>query len=519
MWLAAVATTAALMHGLIGAHGASAGTYVMRNCDVPGHPYSPLAPWDGSEGAPKTVMVEACAAGGGVGFRFAGAQQLRYGEGPVLTLRRPPTGAQSQIKLVKVSLWYAARLGGTGQPLRLYSLDSYSDNITAIPWMITGAPGAENLSFEQQLSPANTHAYRVFLACGPISPPAPPDPCIADHPMPLQVRGMEVTLSEDVAPLILRPVGTLLSDGPQSGIRTLTYAAADAQSGVAKVTVLLDDVVVAIDDLTTRCFHSDFTACPASHDETLRVDTRAVPNGSHALTVRVEDAAGNERVVQGDHLIEVANQSSSDVTAPYALSARFTGASRSTLTVPYGRRVSVRGRLTRTTGSVAVGTPIEVLERLDRRGARERFARKVITKVDGSFSTGLATNRPSRSVRLAYRPTPDTQVVSPTLKLRVRAASTVRASLRGRIVRFSGRVLSRPVPRAGKRVVMEGRSPGSAWTAFRALRTDREGRFSGTYRLRVRRPGIRLKVRAIVPREKGYGYLGSRSRTVTFRVR
>ena len=95
----------------------------------------------------------------------------------------------------------------------------------------------------------------------------------------------------------------------------------------------------------------------------------------------------------------------------------------------------------------------------------------------------------------------------------------MRASLRGRVVRFSGKVLSGPIPKGGKRVQMEGRSPGSAWTAFKNLRTDKKGRFSGTYRLRVRRPGVVLKVRAIVPSEAGYGYLGSRSRAVTLRVR
>jgi hypothetical protein len=66
---------------------------------------------------------------------------------------------------------------------------------------------------------------------------------------------------------------------------------------------------------------------------------------------------------------------------------------------------------------------------------------------------------------------------------------------------------------------MEGRSPGSAWTVFKELRTDRQGRFSGRYRLRVRRPGVVLKIRAVVPREDGYGYLGSHSRAVSLRVR
>jgi hypothetical protein len=54
---------------------------------------------------------------------------------------------------------------------------------------------------------------------------------------------------------------------------------------------------------------------------------------------------------------------------------------------------------------------------------------------------------------------------------------------------------------------------------FKSLRTDKKGWFSGTYRLRVRRPGVLLKIRAIVPSEAGYGYLGARSRAVSLRVR
>ena len=75
------------------------------------------------------------------------------------------------------------------------------------------------------------------------------------------------------------------------------------------------------------------------------------------------------------------------------------------------------------------------------------------------------------------------------------------------------------MPKGGKRVQMEGRSPGSAWTAFKDVRTDEKGRFSGTYRLRVRRPGVLLRIRAVVPSETGYGYIGSRSRAVSLRVR
>lgn len=339
--------------------------------------------------------------------------------------------------------------------------------------------------------------------------------------MPMQVHGMELTLREDVLPTVSLPEGTLLDGGPQSGTRTVTYAASDPQAGLGKVEVLLGDIVVASRDLRPRCTYADFTVCPPSDSDTLAVDTRAVPNGSHGFSLRVTDAAGNVRVVQGERAVEIANEEPAQApnALRYAITASFKGTSRRTLTVPYGSRVSLRGRLAEGPGAAAAGIPIQVLERADRRGTRERPTRTVTTKPDGSFAIGLATSRPSRVIRLAYRPAGAAQVVSRALTLRVIGASRVKASLRGRIVRFSGRVLGAPFPKGGKRVQMEGRSPGSAWTPFQSLRTDRKGRFSGTYRLRVRRPGVVLKVRAVVPREAGYGYLASRSRPVTLRVR
>lgn len=518
--VALVVMLGALVPGAFAAEPARAGSYVIRSCSVPGHPSAPLGPWRAWVEAPNMAVVDGCAAGSGVGFGFDGPRQFRFAEGPGLEVTRPSNGPQSQIEFVKVSLWYAARLAGSVHPLSVYSYDRRPNDLRL--WMVTAAPGAESLSFEQTLSP-ETYGFSLYLACAGVQvpPDPPPDPCVVDNPMPLQVYGMEVTLSEDTPPTVLSPVGTLLGAGPQSGVRTLSYAASDPHSGLARVEVRLGDTVVKTHELTHRCYYSDLTVCPASDDQTLEVDTRAVPNGSYDLTLRVWDAAGNEQVVHGERPIDVANESpvASSSVLPYAIVANFKGSSRTKLTVPYGRRVSVRGRLTQGSQPVGAGIRLEIMERPDRRGAVESSTRTVLTKADGTFALGLATSRPSRVVRLAYRPAGAGQVVSQALKLRVRAASRVRASLRGRVVRFSGRVLSGPIPKRGKRLQMEGRSPGSAWTPFKILRTDMKGRFAGTYRLRVRRPGVVLKIRAVVPSEPGYGYLSSRSRAVTLRVR
>ena len=512
-----------VLTGAIGVQPAHAGTYVMRNCNVPGHGYSASHPWQQTGNrVPNVALVDACATGGGWGVTIGGSREMGGGYSAGINIQKP-TGSRSQIKFVKLVLWYAARLAGSGQPLHFYSGDVRSDGVFH-PGLYNVPPGSENLMAEQQLSP-ETKGVQIGIKCGPDGVVSP-EPCVPAHDVPLLIRGMEVTLSEDVPPLVLPLAGTLIAAGPQGGIRTLTFSASDAQSGLLKIDVFLGETLVASHDLTPRCSYSDFTVCPASDDGTLQIDTRAVANGAHRLAVRVLDAAGNERMVYGDSAVQVVNEPSlaplTKVPTPtptYALSAHFKGSSRATLTVPYARRVSVTGRLTQGSQPIDAGTVIELLERRDRRGAREVRRARVKTKADGSFSAVVTTRRPSRRIRLAFRPAGGSRIVSRTLKLRVRAASRVRASLRGSVVRFSGRVLSGPIPKAGKRVLMEGRAPGSAWTAFKSLRTDRKGRFSGAYRLRVRRPGVTLKIRAVVRSEGGYGYLSSRSRAVTLRVR
>lgn len=503
--------------GTLGAETARAGEYVMRNCNVPGYGNGVIDPWVKAVSYQTVELIDGCATGGGVSF------SMNTGSTPhelaTVTLTEP-ADSRGQISLVKAVLWYAARLQGSGRALRVMAYPRAGPTYQFL--VLARSPlQSEHLTAELPLNPDIT-SIGFGIYCGPLEgDPATTEPCVSSSAVPLLIRGIEVTLREDVPPMVLPPVGTLLEDGLQSGVRTLSYSAADAQSGLTKVEVMLGDTVVASSDLRPRCPYSDFTVCPASQDETLHIDTHTVVNGSHPLTLRAQDAAGNERVVEVADAIQVSNASvaGTPFALAYQLTAEFKGAQRSTLTVPYGRPVSLQGHMTQGSQPSAVGTPIDVLERLDRPGARERVVRTILTKADGSFKMSLATSRPSRVVRVAYRPLGGGEVYSDALRLRVRAALRLRASLRGRAIHFSGEVVSGPVPRRGKRVQMEGRSPGSAWTPFRILRTDRNGRFSGTYQLRVRRPGVLLQVRAVVPKEDGYGYLSSGSRPVALRVR
>lgn len=497
---------ALLLAGLTGAPQVHAGAYVMRNCDVPGHANAALGPWQITVVPSNMAVVDECASGGGVGFAFTGPRRLTANTGVVVKLLGAKVGPNSSIRLGKAVLHYAARLAGEGSPISVFAIDYHSDGAYYPTFPVT-PPGAENLVLEQTFSPARTSEFGVGISCSP-GLPGRAD-CVPAHDMPLQIRGMEVTLSEDLAPVASQPGGALLAGGPQAGVRSVTYSASDPQSGLARIEALLGDNVVASRDLTPQCRHDDFTVCPASADGSLDIDTRAVPDGAHRMTLRVTDAAGNQQSKQVPNPVEVSNRGA----ISERLSAQFSGSSRSTMTVAFGRRVRISGRLTATADRGIGGARIQVFERNARTGARQRVVGSVRTLPDGTFSYLLAKARPSRSVRLVG------PSASRTLHLRVRASSSLNASLRGTVVRFGGRVLSGPLPRSGKRVLLQGRAPGYTWATFATERTNRVGRFSGRYRLPVRRPGVRLQIRVVVPAEKSYPYASSSGRPITLRVR
>ncbi len=287
---------------------------------------------------------------------------------------------------------------------------------------------------------------------------------------------------------------------------------------------MLGDKVIATRDITPRCPYYDFTVCPDSDQGSLEVNTRAVPNGSYRVALRVTDAANNELLIYGPNPIEVANPAGDGRSGPESgrlvrLAARFADSSRSTLTVPYGRRVRVRGRLSEI-GNRGIGrAQVDVFERTARSGARERLVGSVRTRDNGDFSYVLKSGDPSRAVRLAYRSNVPATLASRTLRLRVRAASSLKASLRGTVVRFGGRVLSGPLPKSGKRVLLQGKAPGYTWATFATTRSNRSGRFSGRYRLPIRRPGVRLQIRVVVPGERAYPYASYSGRPISLRVR
>jgi len=494
---------------------AHAGYYFMRNCHVPGYPNAPTGPWR-SAASPTTAAFDSCLSGGGFGIALPGVRQMYRGNTATYDLVTPATGPQSAIRLAKIALWFDARTAGSGSPVNAIRYTRNADG-AVFGGVVYESPNGDGYTQTDVLQSDRTVAYSFGIACYGGSAD-----CFPDDATPLRITGAQVTLREDVAPSAGIVGGTLLQAGPQGGVRSVEYTASDLQSGLMRFELLIDENVVASRDLAARCTYSDFAVCPDADRAALLVDTRAVPDGSHAVALRVSDAAGNQELIRPARAVQIKNQDSPEaVGAPGAtsgsqLTARFKGSSKESISLSYSGRAVIRGRLTTGSRDALGHAPIEIFERESRRGAPEVDLGSLQTGNDGQFSYTVAPRRPSRSLRFVYA---GDRVGSRALKVRVRAASTLRASLRGVTIRFRGRVISAPLPAAGKRVVLEGKAPGFDWARFAAVRADSSGRFSGSYRIAVRRHGVRLQIRVIVPAQRNYPYLSYVSAPITLRVR
>lgn len=499
-----------LAAGLASSEPANAGSYNVRSCNVPGFAPTTVALWQW-ENAGYTAPFNDCAAGGGFGLD---ALWLTRSTDSEVLIARPTAGPRSAIRIRRVRLWLIARLDGYGSSM--YVLTRTNTPAGVEQTVLYGKPGADTRDrpYETPLLPEGATRFRVVLACSVNHP----DDCHPASQRQLDIKGAEITLAEDVPPAIELRSGTLASDGPQVGTRTIGYAVTDKESGVLKVEGLLGDTVVGTRDLSGVCSYAELNACPAADADELVVDTRAVPDGSYAFRLRVTDAAGNRVATPMSHPVVINNGGT--VNSNVRLTARFLGNGRSTTTSRYRRRIAIRGRLTDVAGRAIPKAGIQVIERHAQTGANLR-ARQVSTDTRGRFGYRVRATGPSRSIRLEYaaKVHGEDALGRRTLHLRVQAASALRVGLRGVRVRYAGRVISRPIPSRGKLVVMQGRVPGGSWQTFATKRTNRRGRFSGGYHLRVYRPGVTLQFRVRVPRERGYPYATGYGRIVTKKVR
>jgi hypothetical protein len=204
----------------------------------------------------------------------------------------------------------------------------------------------------------------------------------------------------------------------------------------------------------------------------------------------------------------------------------FSGSGRTTRRQAFGGRVRIIGRLVDAAGRPIAGARVELLGRHTAAGAALLPRLTATTNARGGVALTLAPGQASQTLVAQYRSHlgDAVPVAQAKLALVVRAGVTLavtprRAARRG-TVRFRGRLLGGPVPRAGKLVELQARARGGRrWITFRTVRTDRAGRFSSRYRFRATYGKVTYEFRARSRADGAYPYAtgASRVRAVTVR--
>jgi hypothetical protein len=370
----------------------------------------------------------------------------------------------------------------------------------------------------------------------------------------------DLTLEQDSQPLAGNVTGELANVSTLTGTADLSFEADDSGSGVYQAVFFVDGNEAGrtlIDENGGRCRDVGGTGdglpaflylqpCVANVSADVPFDTTALTDGAHHLVVAVTDAAGNSTVVL-DRKIDVHNHPSSVVSSPSipagvasapavgaangtpasaaaSLSVRWSSTAHSSLVAHFGKAQTVTGRLTGPGGQAIAGAAVQAQFLAASLGVRAQQLGAARTDAGGRFSLRLPRSLPSGRLTLSYsahvgQPTPD---VTAALTLKVPASLSLRvtphSSHAGGTIHFAGVLRGMSLPRGGKQVVLEARTPGGPWRQFRVLDTGAHGGFHASYRFRLPGP-IVYQFRAVSPHEADFPYATGASNLVAVHER
>lgn len=359
----------------------------------------------------------------------------------------------------------------------------------------------------------------------------------------INLYAADLTLEENDGPHASNASGDLTSAPTVQGQSDLAFDATDAGSGVYEALFSVDGQVVqrtVLDSNGGRCKDvgqaTDGLAaflyvqpCEPSVSVDVPFDTTKVGNGAHHLVVSVIDAAGNAAPVL-DRSVTIANPAApgaangTNASTQATLAVHWRGTRKASRTIGFGRTETLSGRLAGPGGVAIGGAAIDLRATPSYTGAPPRQFTRLKTDANGRFAMRIRGGAASQSLLFAYRAHVGDALpaATRTLTLKVRAGIALSVSPHttsvGRRIVFRGRVHGGPIPHGGKQLVLEARSPGTAWIEFKVVRTDTQGRYRASYRFKFAGPAD-YRFRARSEPESDFPFAGGSSNVVAVRER
>jgi hypothetical protein len=329
------------------------------------------------------------------------------------------------------------------------------------------------------------------------------------------------------------PTGAFEHQNP-SDPRQLKVAVSDALSGVAG------------GDMEYRREGTDgFTRLPTSLADghlSGRLDDLGLSKGRYEFRAVVTDVAGNRAVI-GTRADGSSMTLNLPVRAATKVQVGATSAKKRCVTikrkrkgefrkrrkcrmvrggtnVAYGMRLQSSGTLKRVDGTPVANATVTIAGQ-PRSGGRFVTLGRTDTDPHGGFRFTVPAG-PSQTLSYRYAGTDTDLPSSAAIGTKVTAAARLEVDRRrvrnGQAVRFSGRLLGRPVPKAGKLVALQAKV-GRRWRTFATPRANAKGAFKHRYRFTATTGLRRYAFRAVVTREAAYPYERGSSKTVHVTVR
>lgn len=552
-FIAGIAASLALICAAMAA-SAFAGQYHVYSCRMPDGSAAPVDGWSGSKSGPYTYAENTCAQGGAL-IAALGDEPARTANTDLATWAFSAPAGET---VAAASLWRAGDAdGGAAINATFESWLAGPSNVSLFDGCVyVSGCFAGSGNSTQPFSSSNlvqvpepnlgAHIY-ANASCGGVAeyrcPAEKADP--SGYAAALFLYAADIVLEQPAGPTAANVAGELASAASVKGASAVSFTATDPGSGVYQAVFSVDGQVVqtsTVDENGGRCRDVGETGdglpaflyvqpCLQSVSADVPFDTTKLSNGEHHLVVSVTDAAGNAAPVL-DRTITVANPpspcaaggasaagSAGAGSGPQTtLSAGWKGTSKTTITSAFGRRQTVVGRLVNGGGAPIQGAAIEVLATPSVPGGTPVAMASPRTQADGSFTLKLPAALSSRTLCLAYGPTPGGPAqATRTLSLKVHAGIALAISPRvvsvGHGISFRGRLLAGPVPPAGKQLVLEARSAGSGWLEFKVIRTNARGRFRAKYRFKFPGPA-NYSFRVLSEVESDYPFAAGTSNVV-----
>ena len=319
------------------------------------------------------------------------------------------------------------------------------------------------------------------------------------------------------------PSGYFLAANPADPTQA-EVSLADAGSGVAGARIQIE-VSGSWRSLPTTFHAADKIATAQIPDD------GSLRNGTHALRARVWDRAGNRAYVTQNttgaaESVVLPLRELTDLTAVLSAGRAHVAATASVgrryLSVKYGQRVRVSGRLLKADGVPVAHATIAISEQLANSTAI-RTVTRITTNRSGAFSATLRPG-PSRTLLVTYDGSPLLRSASAATGARVAGRVSLAVPSRavaGRRVTLRGQVAGGHVPRAGLLVQLwySAAAGHGDWEPFEhAVRANANGRWSLSFQVSSAVMGRDYAFKAVVAAQGSWPYSGAVSGSASLRV-